>query len=228
MTLADSNAAANLPDVAVVRAMTDDDADFAAALHVSALDHGFFARLGVPFLSEYYRSFIDSPQAVAFVADSAAGPTGMVVGTVGRSHYSWMLRHRGWRLLRTGTAALLRRPPELVFFVRARLLWYLGSAARAVAATLTRGGSASDAGPPATAVLMHIAVSPDARGTGTGALMVEAFLDAARHAGCEDAMLVTLAGREGAGRFYRRLGWRLRDLRPDRDGRLHECYERRL
>ena len=46
--------------------------------------------------------------------------------------------------------------------------------------------------------------------------------------GCAEVVLVTLAGPAGAGRFYRRLGWTLRDRHDDHDGRLLECYSWRL
>ncbi|HVM18486.1 MAG TPA: hypothetical protein VM307_00840, partial [Egibacteraceae bacterium] len=71
-----------LADVAVVRPMTHDDVDFAAALHEVALDHGFFGRLGRRFLAAYYESFVASPHAVAYVSESGEGLSGMLVGTV--------------------------------------------------------------------------------------------------------------------------------------------------
>lgn len=230
MTLADRGAAASV-DVAVVRPLTADDVAFAAALHETALPHGFFGRLGPRFLACYYQTFIDSPHAVAYAAHAATGPVGVVVGTVRNGlHYSWVLRQFGPTLARRAALALVSRPRQLLFFVRTRLTWYLGGLfrfGRRAAARRLHGRPPAPRGPQ-PAVLTHLAVTPFARGGGTGAALVEAFLAAARQAGCQEALLVTFAGPEGAGRFYRRLGWSRRDVHLDHDGRLVECYDRRL
>ncbi|MPZ71920.1 MAG: GNAT family N-acetyltransferase [Nitriliruptorales bacterium] len=230
MTLADSGAAPS-SDVAIVRPMSTDDVAFAAALHKTTLPHGFFGRLGHGFLTRYYQSFVESPHAVAFVAQSAAGPQGILVGTVRNgAHYAWVLRGHGLALAVRGTAALLGHPRQMVFFVRTRLAWYLGGLFRfgwRAAARRWHGMPAVDCAPP-PAVLTHVAVTPFARGGGIGAGLVDRFLESARLAGCREAVLVTFAGPEGAGRFYRRLGWSRRDTHHNHDGRLVECYDRRL
>ena len=227
MTLPEPGAAAST-QVAVVRGMTTADVGFAAVLHHTALPHGFFARLGTSFLLAYYESFVASPYAVALVAQGASGPAGVLVGTVRTSqHYSWVLRRFGRRLVARGAVALLRRPGLLIFFGRTRLGWYSRALLRAGRRSLHRsqpsGGAARE-----PAVLTHVAVTPFGRGTGTGAALVREFVDAAHAAGCRQAVLVTLAGADGAGRFYQRLGWIRRDVHRDHDGRLVECYERRL
>lgn len=231
MTLADTGAAYSY-DVAVVRPMTAADAAFAAALHESALPHGFFGRLGRPFLQAYYESFIASPHAVAFVADSTAGPAGVLVGTVrNAAHYSWVLRNRGQHLAWRGVIALLARPAQLWLFLRTRVGRYVRGAAR-LRPTPSRNHreapSMAGAAFGQPAVLTHVAVSAESRGTGAGGALVAAFLRTAKGARCREAILVTLAGPEGAGPFYRRLGWTLRDTHDDHDGRLLECYRRRL
>jgi GNAT superfamily N-acetyltransferase len=231
MTLADAGAAYH-HDLAVVRPMTAADAVWAGGLHANALPHGFFARLGQRFLTAYYQTFVDSPYAVARVAEGPQGPAGMVVGTVRNSaHYSWVLRRRGGVLVSRGLVALLRRPSAMSLFLRTRLGWYsramLRFARRGLVRPFTQPPPRSSA-PTQPAVLAHIAVAEDARGTGAGAALVAVFVDAAKAAGCGEAVLVTLAGPAGAGRFYRRLGWTLRERHDDRDGRLLECYARRL
>ena len=230
MTLADAGAAYRT-ELAVVRRMTTDDAAWAAELHADALPHGFFARLGTRFLATYYSSFVASPHAVAFITDSAEGPAGMLVGTVRNSaHYSWVLRNRGLQLVGRGITAMFCSPRVLLLFLRTRLAWYLGGmfhfARRSVAGMFSTPQAGTGRRQPA--VLTHVAVGPDARGTGAGAALVAAFTQAASAAGCSEAVLVTLAGPAGAGPFYRRLGWTLRDRHDDHDGRLLECYYRRL
>ena len=230
MTLADHGAAAST-DVVVVRPMTHDDVAFAAALHETALPHGFFGRLGPRFLACYYQSFVASPHAVAFVAQGPAGPVGVIVGTVRNgAHYSWVLRRRGRTLTLRAATWLTTHPSQLLFFLRTRLGWYLSGllrfGRRAVARRLHGGTERACAAQPA--VLTHLAVTPFGRGAGVGGALVEQFTTAARLAGCQEAVLVTFAGPEGAGPFYRRLGWTRRDVHHDHDGRLVECYDRRL
>lgn len=236
MTLADAGQA-HQPDLALVRPMTHEDVAWASALHESALPHGFFARLGTRFLTAYYETFIDSPYALALVAEAPAGPAGVLVGTLrNRSHYSWVMDHCARHLAGRALASLMVRPRTLGFFLRTRLAWYLGTglrAARKAKHALTWSTASADAAVSAPrtrqpAVLTHVAVEPAARGAGAGAALVTAFTSAARDAGCNEAVLVTLSGPAGAGPFYRRLGWKLRDLHHDHDGRLLECYYRRL
>jgi GNAT superfamily N-acetyltransferase len=216
-------------DVAVVRGMTTADVGFAAVLHHTALPHGFFARLGTSFLLTYYESFVASPHAVALVAQGASGPAGVLVGTVRTSqHYSWVLRRFGPRLAVRGLLALLRTPGLLLFFLRTRLGWYSAALLRVGRRWARRSRTGTNRGAREPAVLTHVAVTPFGRGTGTGAALVREFVDAASAAGCRQAVLVTLAGADGAGRFYQRLGWIRRDVHRDHDGRLVECYERRL
>ena len=230
MTLADTGAAvAN--ELAVVRRMTTADARWAADLHAQALPHGFFARLGPRFLCSYYETFVASPHAVAYIADSTGGPAGVLVGTVrNRLHYSWVIRRRGARLVGRGLLAMLSRPAVLLLFLRTRLGWYAGGGLRACKRAFGRAFRSPVAGQSRRqpAVLLHVAVAPDARATGAGTALVSTFVQSAKAAGCAEAVLVTLAGPTGAGQFYRRLGWTLRDRHDDHDGRLLECYQRRL
>lgn len=223
MTLAD-HCARSSTAVVVVRPMRHRDHGFAARLHEQALPHGFFGRLGTGFLSAYHESFMASPHAVAYVAETRDGRVGYLVGTFG-PHNAWVLRNRWLKLAARGVLALLARPSELAFFLRTRTASYLSR----LVATLT--GRFSDApshrGTP-PAVLTHVAVKPEARGLGVGEALVEAFTEAARRTGAAEACLVTLAGPHGAGRFYQRLGWQLNELREDRDGRPIEHYCRRL
>lgn len=220
MTLADYSAR-SATAVVVVRPMRHRDQGFAAQLHQAALPHGFFGRLGTGFLSAYHESFMASPHAVAYIAETRHGRVGYLVGTFG-PHNAWVLRNRGAKLAGRGALALLARPRELAFFLRTRTAAY----ARRVAQVGRSKSAHRRTNSPA--VLTHVAVVPEARGDGVGETLVEAFMEAARKAGADRACLVTLAGEHGAGRFYRRLGWQLQELREDRDGRPIEHYCRRL
>lgn len=233
MSLADPYTTA-MSAVVVARPLTAADAEFAAALHEKALPHGFFGRLGVRFLTAYYRSFADSPHGIALIAQTPDGNVGALVGTVcNGSHYGWVLRNQGVLLARRGLLALATRPSELTFFLRTRVGRYLKGLLRLLRRSASPSATAAQSraarrGRGAPAVLTHVAVAPEARGLGVGAVLVDAFVAAARRAGCREACLVTLADDRGAGAFYQRLGWELQGVREDRDGQALEAYCRQL
>lgn len=224
-----------LPGPPYTRPLQPVDLPFAAALHAAALPHGFFARLGSPFLRVYYTGYLRSPYAVALVAErhgDVREPLGVLVGTLDTAaHNRWVLRHHGLRLALAGAVALLTRPRELRLFLRTRVGRYLRAVARArgrapAASPAPEGGAAMTAAP---AVLTHVAVTPAARGNGSGRALVQAFLAAARQAGRTEAQLVTLAEPgTGAGKFYVQLGWTVVRERPDHDGRPVRLYRTTL
>jgi len=189
-----------------------------ARLHASQLPHGFFGRLGERFLADYHATFVASPHAVALVTTGENGAvTGFLVGTLSAptTHTRWVLHEHGRRLAFSGVLALAVRPAVAARFLRTRSAPY----ARRMLASRGRRVAAVTAGPtPRIAVLTHVAVDPAVRGAGAGTALVEAFVDRARHAGAQRAVLVTLDGTRGAGRFYERLGWERTATRRDRDG----------
>ena len=189
-----------------VRAADAGDLGFAAMLHEAALPHGFFARLGERFLRRYYRTFLESPHAVALVAVTNDGRAGVLVGTVhNRAHYRWLRRHAGRRLALAGAAALLVRPRVALAFVRHRAARYLRAWRLLGPGSRAEPRTDHDAGD--VAVLTHVSVLPEARRTGAGRALVDAFVAAAAAAGSREARLVTLSGEQGAAEFYSRLGW---------------------
>jgi GNAT superfamily N-acetyltransferase len=202
-----------------VRALGRADLRFTAALHVESLPHGFFTRLGSGFLREYHRTFIDSPHAVGCVATVSDVPVGMLLGVVRPgAHARWVLRHRGVRLAAFGAWRLALRPRLAFRFLRRRAGRYLNGWKRNRRADGQLPKSEGE-----SAVLSHIAVLPGARRTGSGRLLVEAFIDACRAQDVPRATLVTLDSPQGAGTFYAELGWRAAGVRTTPDGhRLRE------
>lgn len=195
-----------------IRAVTPDDLDFCATLHAETLPHGFFAELGHRFLRAYLATFVASPHAVALLRTAQDTPVGMVVGMLRPpAHARWVLRHRGLRLAFLGGMALAVRPRLALRFARTRIARYRRAWGRRSAAP-----SPDPAGQPA--VLSHVAVAPGAQGAGLGAQLVDAFVDAARAAGSQRVVLVTLAGESGAAGFYRRRGWVESGRRGSSDG----------
>ena len=195
--------------------MTRRDVHAAARLHASQLPHGFFPRLGRPFLAEYYRAFGASPHAVALVAADGARIAGVLVGVLDPAHHRWVLRNRGARLAAAACLSLVARPWLLKPLLTGRLRRYLRAAQR-----IRRGRtSATSATPaPTTAVLSHVAVADELRGLGVGTRLAEAFVAAARQAGIAGARTTTLDGPDGAAPFYLRTGWAVQARATDWDG----------
>lgn len=208
-----------------IRHLDGSGVDFAARLHRQALPHGLFPRLGHAFLRVYHHAFCRSPHAIALVAEVNGRPAGFLVGTVRqREHYRWLLADSGGRLLGRAVLGVLRRPPLAWRILRTRASRYLAALAR-----LGRTGSPQASRASGRAgVLTHVAVSTDARGGGVGAQLVDAFLREAGAHGIAVARLTTLSGPEGAGDFYRRLGWDRVAERSDWDGQPIEVYTYRI
>ena len=196
------------PSALSARVMEPGDIHHVARLHAEALPHGFLVSLGQTFLQSYDRTFAESPHAVAFVADVDGYPVGFLLGVLQPdAHARFLRRRRGGRLALLGLLALAWHPSATKRFIRTRVGRYV-RAWRSKGEPRPRPSSAP-------AVLSHVAVEPGARGAGAGRLLVERFIDAAREAGADEARLLTVADDDGSSAFYRRLGWRLVDHRPD-------------
>jgi len=208
-----------------VRRVEPGDVDFCAALHAQSLPHGFFVQLGPRFLRAYYDSFVDSPHAVGLAATAAGQPVGLLVGILdARAHARWLLRHRGAALALHAVAGMAVRPRAAFRFARTRAGRYVSTWRRHRGADPPKRRAAGGA----PAVLSHVAVLPGARGIGAGRILVRAFEDEARSAGAARAILTTLEGPAGAGRFYERLGWGWSATHLTPDGRRVEAWAREL
>lgn len=199
--------------------MTVDDVVASSEIHRRELPHGYFAELGPHFLAAYHRTFVESPHAVASVAELDGRVAGFLVGTVRtRAHYRDVLRRHGMRLMLPALAGLVRHPRALLHLVRHRLRRYV----RALRRYLGRGNPDRDGGrrvrPRTVAVLTHVAVLPGARGHGLGVELVEGFEAHVRAAGVREIRLVTRTGGDGASAFYERLGWERLGERRGADG----------
>jgi ribosomal protein S18 acetylase RimI-like enzyme len=198
--------------------MTRGDLRFAADLHRSCLGHGLFPRLGSRFLRAYLRTFVQSPFAIALVAERDGDPVGFLVGTGDdRRHYRHVIRRHGVRLALSAALALVTRPRVAAMFARTRLVRYARGAVR-LARRPTAPPSPSTTPPGANGVLTHLAVVPAGRERGVGAALVEDFLSQARTHGAASVRLVTRSGESGAGSFYERLGWEPDGGFADADG----------
>jgi ribosomal protein S18 acetylase RimI-like enzyme len=203
-----------------------------AAIHADQLPDGFFVRFGPRFLARYLGTFVAGPYATALSVGPPGSPSGFVVGTVDNPrHYRWLVRNGG-PLARSGFVALIGRPGLAYQLVRTRGRRYARSVLRQLRRRSgTRGGTPRTERPggpvpevtPVVAVLTHVAVAPDAQGTGLGRVLVEAFVAHARARGADEVRLITHAHTRAPG-FYRRLGWASLGERSASDGSLVEEF----
>lgn len=188
-----------------VRALGAGDALATATLHARALPDGFFSQLGVRFLRHYHRTFVDSPHAVALVAAKGDQVEGFLLAILAPApHGAYVLRRWGIRLAARAALALLARPPLLVLFVRTRMLRYARGLGRRLRPIADAAPTAAVAG--TWAVLSHVAVDGNHRGSGSGGALVQALHDRVASVGAAGVVLLTAV--EGPGpAFYRRLGY---------------------
>lgn len=199
-----------------VRPMDRTDLDFAARLHLSALPHGFFPRLGGGFMRAYYRSFSRSPHATALVSMVGGERAGVLVGTVDDYAHYRLLARRPWGLAPAALVALAARPRVAGWFLRTRVRRYARGLVR-----FARSSSPAPATPSAfegrSGALTHLAVAAPYRSSGVGRSLVDEFVRSARAHGTMHLRVTTLADGKQAVGFYEALGWETVGTRHDAD-----------
>ena len=176
----------------VIRRMTVADVPAVVRVHMESFPNFFLTILGRGFLHELYRGIVRDPSGIAFVAERDGVPAGFVAGTFEPAGlYARLLKRRlipfGWH----AAWAFLRRP----------------SAAPRLLRAVTRPKSAASA-ESGRAELMSLAVLPGSRGGGTGARLVNSFVETARNHGATTVFLTTDAMHNDAvNDFYVRLGF---------------------
>ena len=172
---------------AVLRVGTQADARAAASLHGGQIDEGFLASLGPRFLARLYRRVVLFDGSFLLMADTPASQGGFIAGAldVGAFYKSF--------LVHDGAVAAIAAAPRLV-------------RAWPRALETLRHGSSGNAETGA-AELLSIAVDPGSRGRGTGALLVNGFIDEARRRGATAAQVVVGANNRSAISLYARSGF---------------------
>jgi len=206
--------------------MTPQDLGFVARQHQLHFPDGFFARLGQRFMIEYYAAFLTSPAALAWVAVRNDEPAGFLVGTIDPVlHREHVLRRHGRQLALLAAWAFCRNPALALLFVKTRARVY---AAKLIVrrSERPRAGAASKPND-IVAVLNHVAVIPEAQGSGLGSGLVTRFVEEARRGECTRAALVT-ASEGDAVAFYLHLGWTEAGQRTTVDGLRLTKFELRL
>lgn len=183
------------------RPMARTDAAWSAELHRRALAVGLFPSLGPRFLRRYHLTFIDSPFAVALMAEVDDAPAGFVLGILQPGpHRRETLRRHGSRLAVMGLGAILVRPAVLFRFARTRLRAYVRALWRHLRTHEVRERHDSTG---RAAVLCHIAVEDSHRGLGLGKQLVDALVGAA----CATGRRTVRTSTVDAASFYESLGW---------------------
>ncbi|MBN2345269.1 MAG: GNAT family N-acetyltransferase [Candidatus Aminicenantes bacterium] len=182
----------------MIRPLRESDLEPVVEIHLASFPGFFLSFLGPGFLKLFYRSFLEDPLGIAYVAAGEdGGLLGCVVGPLRPAGYfKRLLKRCWWSFCLASLPALARRPGIALRLLRA--VRYRGDAP---------GGVDSR-----RALLSSIAVAPSAQGRGIGRELVEAWLGEARRRGAPGAFLTTDAeGNDAVNAFYRRLGWRLAD-----------------
>jgi GNAT superfamily N-acetyltransferase len=206
------------------RRMAASDLPFVVDQHLHHFPDGFFARLGPRFLGEYYRAFLTGSSVSATIAETDGRPVGYLVGVSDPlAHREHVVRRHGRSLVLKAVAEMLLHPSLGLLFLRTRLRLY--------ARKLVRRGSKPDpmadaAAPVPTAVLTHVAITPDAQSNGIGSELIRRFDDEVAATGCEQLTLVTASGVDGAGPYYEHRGWTPCGERRTPDGLWLTTYQR--
>jgi ribosomal protein S18 acetylase RimI-like enzyme len=178
-------------------------------VHLRAFPTFFLTCLGSRFLREFYGSFVSNPQGVGFVAEEQTGTVlGVVVGPLEPdNHFRRLLQRRWWAFATASLGAVVTKPTVVPRLLRAAC--YRGT-------------------PPAGAprsLLSSIAVTPEARGLGIGAALVQAWTREAQALGSGGCYLTTDAeNNDVVNSFYRNLGWALDETYARPEGRKMNRY----
>jgi ribosomal protein S18 acetylase RimI-like enzyme len=185
------------PREIAVRAAVKEDSARVAELHATGIDEGFLASLGPRFLSRLYGRMVVSRRAFLLVAcedqsSDAQQIMGFVAGTesVPRLYREF--------LLRDGVVAGIVAAP------------HLARAVPKLVETLRYGANDAQPGQPIAGTeteLLSLAVAPEARRRGVGALLVDSFHSAARDSGSVSARVVVGATNDAAIRLYQSGGF---------------------
>lgn len=184
----------------VVRQMKASDIGQVVHVHTSGFPYSRSTRLGRPFLRKMYEWYVRYQPQLSFVAVLDEHVVGFVTGTYGWGGARRRFRYAFWHIL----LGFLSRPSLLfsaaMFENGANFLKGLFSRRheRAVAPGDQQGVKVT---------LDSIAIHPAARGRDAGAVLIEAFEQAARRLGGGYLSLGVEADNRAARRLYEKCGW---------------------
>ncbi|MGD7707578.1 GNAT family N-acetyltransferase [Microlunatus sp. Y2014] len=205
-------------DGVVARRMNLPDLLWVMAQHRYHFPDNVIGRLGRGLLARYYRTFLDSPFAVATVIEVAGERAGYLVGVLDTTtHRRLLWRSHGQSLAVAAAAAFLRHPALGA-----------GIVVRRLQLRLRRQPAETQAPAERIAVLSHVAVHPDHQGHRLGPLLVDQFLASCSAAGTDRACVATADDAPRAARMYLRRGFVLTGRSRTFDGRMIRLYERAM
>lgn len=203
------------------------DITFVTTEHRAHFPENVMGRLGGPFLRRYYTTFLDTPYAVATIAETGGRSCGYLVGILDTgAHRKLLLRRHGVPLAAATLLGFVRHPRIARGLLARRISLRFQRLRRRSQPSGTPSGPAS--APARVAVLSHVATVKDMRGVGIGRALVTDFVETSRASDADRISLATLDGRDGAGPFYAQQGWQLQSRRQTFDGRWIRLYDLEL
>lgn len=174
-----------------IQSMLRDDVKEVTNVHIRSFEGFFLSFLGPRFLYQLYRSIVEDPNGIAYVAKKDGKIVGFAAGsTKTRELYKKMIKRRVFAFAWASFGAFLRKPGILFRLLRA----FRMPAEKDVI--------------PNCGTLMSIAVLPEAQGYGIGKELVHIFLEDARHHSVNCVLLTTdRENNEYTNAFYRKLGF---------------------
>lgn len=235
-----------------VDTMRDEHLSGVAGAHLVSFENYFLSRMGLAFLEEYYRCYLDQPEAAAHVA--VEGLSGRVLGfVVGAddigSFNSRAFRRRFLPLASAAVSSSMGSPT---------LIWELWRRRRGIVGPLSAGfvralgpdhpARTVKSRPPGPgfrtahqktepdgrhrefprASLTSIAVLPECRRGGVAKALLDRFVDDLRRRGVPAVKLGVLSDNDSACRFYERNGWKVIHEHPTPYGTTGLTYVRTL
>lgn len=177
-------------------------------VHERSFQGFFLTFLGRSFLATLYRGIIEDSGGLVFVSEIDNKVAGFVAGSLESAGlYRRLLQQRWWRFGIAAAGAAMRRPR-----IVPRLL-------RAFAKPREKEGRED------IALLMSVAVDPQAEGRRVGTALVDAFRQEAMARGAKAVVLTTdRDDNERANRFYQARGFRLARSFVTPEGRAMNEY----
>lgn len=195
-----------------VHKMQEQDIQQVIQIHLLAFPLFFLSFLGRHFLKELYLAIIQDSSGIAYTYLSQGKLLGFVAGTVNpKGFYKRLLRIRWWRFACAGVGAALRKPSIIPRLVRA----------------FSR--SEEEDVHDHCAMLMSIAVSPEAQGMGIGKELVKAFLIEVKNRGLDEVNLTTdRLANDATNSFYQNMGFHMARTYTTPEGREMNEYRIRI
>ena len=191
-----------------VRVATRRDVPGIVLVHVRSFPGFFLTFLGSRFLAALYLGIIEHGEGIAYVAETEQIMVGFVAGSVEpRGLYRQLLKRRWWRFGIAAAGAAVRRPRIIPRLLRA----------------LAKPSEEEEH--EGAALLMSLAVDPQAEGQQVGSSLVKAFRTAAKARGARNVVLTTdRDDNERANRFYQANGFRIARSFVTPEGRAMNEY----